>query len=255
MTFEIITIPCLQDNYAFLAHDHTEGVTLLVDVPESTPIIAALAEKKWDLTHVLLTHHHWDHVDGLSDILEHHSPQVIGAKADRYRLPPLNQEVHEGDVIRIGSHKGQIFDVSGHTIGHIAVYFSEDHALFTADSLMALGCGRLFEGSGEMMWGSLSKLRALPDETMVYSGHEYTASNAKFALSIDPNNPQLIERAKQITQDRSKGRATVPSQLGLEKATNPFLRPDCTRIRATLGMNTETDAQVFSEIRSRKDVF
>jgi hydroxyacylglutathione hydrolase len=255
MALEIVTIPCLKDNYAFLAHDPDDGVTLLVDVPDAAPILDVLDAKKLQLTHVLLTHHHWDHVDGLADVMDHHSPQIIGAKADRHRLPPLNLEVSEGDIIEIGSHRGRVFDVSGHTIGHIAVHFDHDHVIFTADSLMALGCGRLFEGSGEMMWGSLSKLRALSDDTLVCSGHEYTASNAKFALSIDPENPQLIERAEQIQRDRNAGRPTVPSLLGLEKATNPFLRPDCPRIRKSLGMLTQTDAQVFTEIRTRKDNF
>jgi len=255
MTFEIVTIPCLSDNYAFLAHDSAEGVTLLVDVPEAAPILNVLEDRKWDLTHVFLTHHHWDHVDGLGDIMDHHSPQVIGAKADAHRLPPLNLEVAEGDEIKIGSHTGQVFDVSGHTIGHIAVYFERDAVVFTADSLMALGCGRLFEGNGDMMWKSMSKLRALPDDTLVCSGHEYTASNAKFALSIDPENPELIERAAKIAADRADGRATVPSRLGLEKATNPFLRPDCPRIRAALDLASATDAQVFTEIRALKDNF
>lgn len=255
MPFEIVTIPCLADNYAFLVHDPDDGVTLLIDVPDAVPILKVLDDRKWSLTHVILTHHHWDHVDGLSDLLDHHAPIVIGAKADRHRLPPLTQEVAEGDILKIGSHQGQVFDVSGHTIGHIAVYFASDNVLFTADSLMALGCGRLFEGSAEMMWASLSKLRKLPDATLVCSGHEYTASNAKFALSIDDENPELIARASDIKALRDQGRPTVPSTLGVEKATNPFLRPDCPRIRARLDMTTQSDAEVFAEIRLRKDNF
>ncbi|WP_138934913.1 hydroxyacylglutathione hydrolase [Roseovarius arcticus] len=255
MPLEIATIPCLSDNYAFLAHDAASGATLCVDVPEAGPIIEALDERGWTLSHVLLTHHHADHVQGLAALLADHPAQVIGARADAHRLPALDIAVAEGDRISIADQIGDVIDVSGHTLGHIAVHFPASHAVFTADSLMALGCGRLFEGTPEQMWHSLKKLMALPPETKVYSGHEYTSSNAKFALTVDPDNPDLISRSKAIETARNQGRPTVPSTLADELATNPFLRAADPAIRAHLGLAGATDAAVFAEIRARKDAF
>ncbi|MDF1727728.1 MAG: hydroxyacylglutathione hydrolase [Sulfitobacter sp.] len=255
MTFDLVTVPCLSDNYAFLLRDHASGEVALVDVPEAGPIKAALAERGWTLSQVWLTHHHWDHVDGLKDLLAEHPAKVVGAKADAGRLPPLDLEVSEGDRVTLGDLEAEIFDVSGHTVGHIAFYVAGAKAAFTADSLMALGCGRLFEGTPAQMWGSMQKLMALPGDTTICSGHEYTASNAKFALTIDPDNPALISRSKEIDAAREKGQPTVPSQLSTETETNPFLRPADPAIRAHLGMQEASDADVFAEIRSRKDNF
>ncbi|MGD9865530.1 MAG: hydroxyacylglutathione hydrolase [Pseudodonghicola sp.] len=255
MPLEILTIPCLSDNYAFLAHDAESGETALIDAPEAAPILAALAERGWRLTQVLLTHHHWDHVEGLAEILAAHPAKVTGAAADAHRLPPLDRQVSEGDSVRIGEDVGTVIDVSGHTLGHIAYYFPASHAVFTADSLMALGCGRVFEGTMPMMWASLSKLAALPPETVVYSGHEYTQANGRFAETVDPGNPALQARLRDIAAARAAGRPTVPSTLALELATNPFLRADDPDIRATLGMADAPAAEVFAEIRGRKDRF
>ena len=255
MPFEILTIPCLSDNYAFLAHDAASGATLCVDVPDAGPISATLKEKGWTLSHVLLTHHHADHVQGLAALLAEHPAQVIGARADRHRLPALDVEVSEGDHIRISNETGDVIDVSGHTVGHIAVHFPASHAAFTADSLMAMGCGRIFEGTPEQMWNSLSKLMALPPETNIYSGHEYTQANAKFALTVDPRNPALISRSDEIDAARDQGRPTVPSSLAEELATNPFLRAADPAIRAHLGLQDASNATVFAEIRARKDNF
>lgn len=255
MPLEIVTVPCLSDNYAFLAHDATTGETALIDAPEAGPILSELDARGWRLTHVLLTHHHWDHVDGLADILDRHPAKVVGAAADAHRLPSLDMQVAEGDRFEIGGEPVEVFDVSGHTVGHVAYYMPQSHAVFTADSLMALGCGRLFEGSAEQMWASLSKLAALPDDTQVCSGHEYTQSNARFALTVDPENPALQRRAAEIDAARAAGRPTVPSSLGLEKASNPFLRTTDPAIQAHLGMVGADPAQVFAEIRARKDRF
>ncbi len=255
MSFELITIPCLSDNYAFLAHDTDSKKTLLVDVPEAAPIKRALAETGWTLSDLLLTHHHADHVQGIEELLHDHPARVIGATSDQHRLPPLDLAVGEGDKIEIGTQKGQVFDVSGHTIGHIAVFFQEAKLLFTADSLMALGCGRLFEGSAAQMWDSLSKLTLLDPDCRVCSGHEYTAANARFALTIEPQNPALQNRAKQISDMCSKNQPTVPSTLREELETNPFLRPQSADIRQNLNMNDASNVQVFAEIRSRKDKF
>ncbi|UWR02078.1 hydroxyacylglutathione hydrolase [Ruegeria conchae] len=255
MPLEIVTVPCLSDNYAFLTHDPVSGETALVDAPKSAPILAELEARGWQLSHVLLTHHHWDHVDGLSGILEKQPSRVIGAKADEHRLPKLDQAVVEGDTFYIGSEPVEVLDVPGHTVGHIAFYMPQSGAVFTADSLMALGCGRLFEGTPAQMWASLSKLAALPDETIVCSGHEYTQSNAKFALTIDPDNPALLDRVADINRACAAGEPTVPSVLGQEKATNPFLRAADPVIQAHLGMKNSDPASVFAEIRARKDRF
>ncbi len=255
MTFELVTIPCLQDNYAYLLHNSQDNTTLAVDVPEAQPISDVLASKNWTLTHILLTHHHWDHVDGLADLLNDHPAQVIGAKADADRLPPLQIAVSEGETLELGSAQAHVFDVSGHTQNHIAVYIPDAKVVFTADSLMALGCGRLFEGTPDQMWTSLSKLAQLPADTVVCSGHEYTAANAEFAITVDPDNEALLQRKQDIAEKRAKGEATVPSLLSLELATNPFLRAADPKIRRHLGMMDATDAEVFTEIRKRKDNF
>lgn len=255
MPLEIVTIPCLSDNYAFLAHDADSGETALVDAPEAGPILNALSTRGWTLTHVLLTHHHWDHVDGLADILAVHPAKVIGASADAHRLPKLDMALAEGDTLTVGGDIGTVIDVSGHTVGHVAFHFPQSAAVFTADSLMALGCGRLFEGTPEQMWGSLSKLAALPADTIVYSGHEYTQANGKFAATIDPENVDLQNRIKDIAEKRNDGVPTVPSSLALELATNPFLRAADPDIQQRLGLAGADPAAVFAEIRGRKDRF
>ena len=255
MTLEFETVPCLSDNYAYLVHDPATGATAAVDVPEAGPILEALKRRGWTLTDVLLTHHHWDHVDGLAELLDAAPARVIGAKADEHRLPPLNLAMSEGDSVKIGEETGVVLDVSGHTVGHIAFHFPDSKLAFTADSLMALGCGRVFEGTMPQMWKSLSKLAALPPDTVICSGHEYTAANAKFALSIDPDNPRLISRAEAVEAARVKGQPTVPSVLSEELATNPFLRAGDPGLKASLGMTGADPADVFAEIRARKDRF
>lgn len=255
MTFELVTVPCLEDNYAFIVHEAETNTTLLVDVPEADPIRAALSERGWTLTHVLFTHHHWDHVDGWNNLRKTHSAITIGAQADEHRLPALDMTINDGDTIQIGSEVCQVFDVSGHTVGHIAVYMPTAKIVFTADSLMALGCGRLFEGTPAQMWESLCKLMSLPKDTLVCSGHEYTTGNAKFAITVDPDNIALRSRMDEIQEKRAKNIPTVPSLLSEELATNPFLRADDHNIRKTLGMLDESDAQVFARIRQLKDNF
>ncbi len=255
MPLDIRTVPCLSDNYAFVAHDTATGATAVIDVPEAGPILALLAETGWKLSDVLITHHHSDHVDGLVELLAAHPARVIGAAADAHRLPPLDLALNDGDNVTIGSETGTVIDVSGHTIHHVAYYFPDSNALFTADSLMALGCGRVFEGTKPQMHASLQKLSALPGDSVVYSGHEYTAANGKFALTIDPENPDLISRVQEVAEKRANGLPTVPSLLSHEMATNPFLRAHDPAIQAHLGMTGANATDVFAEIRARKDNF
>jgi len=255
MPLEIVTIPCLKDNYAFLAHDPATGETAVVDVPEAAPVRAALEDRGWRLTLILITHHHWDHVQGVDELRAATGAAVVGAAADAHRLPPLDRAVTAGDTLAIGAETGTVIDVSGHTMGHVAYHFPDSGVVFTADSLMALGCGRLFEGDAATMWKSLSRLAALPGDTLVCSGHEYTAANAKFALTIEPDNAALTSRAEAIETARAEGRPTVPSTLAEELATNPFLRAGQPAVKAAVGMPDATDAEVFAEIRARKDDF
>lgn len=255
MPLEIVTIPCLSDNYAFLAHDAGTGETALVDVPEAAPILAELDRRGWRLSHVLLTHHHWDHVQGLKEVLARHPARVIGHAAEADRLPPLDVAVSPGDTVTVGGESAEVIDVGGHTLGHIAYYFPQSRVVFTGDSLMALGCGRVFEGTPQQMWDSLSRLAALPDDTLICSGHEYTLANGKFALTIEPDNPDLLARIRDIEAARAAGRPTVPSLLSLEKATNPFLRAALPQVQRNLGMEGASPAEVFAEIRARKDDF
>ena len=253
MPLELLTVPCLADNYAFLLHNSETKETLLVDAPDAPPIQAALDARGWTLTDILLTHHHGDHVDGLAPLRG--TARVIGAAADADRLPELTLAVSEGDDLTICGATATVFDVSGHTINHIAVYIKEAGVVFTADSLMALGCGRLFEGTPSQMWDSMQKLRALPDDTRVCSGHEYTETNARFALTIEPQNSDLISRIDEITKTRAAGRPTVPSPLGLEKQTNPFLRADVPALKTALNMDDAPPAEVFAAVRKKRDTF
>ncbi len=252
---QIVTIPCLSDNYAFLLHDPATGATACIDVPDHAPIVAELDARGWPLSHILITHHHWDHIQGVEALKTAKGGQVYGCGADAARLPPLDHTLAEGDRFPIGTLNVDVLDVSGHCDNHLAFVAPEARAAFTADSLMALGCGRLFEGTPDQMWESLSKLAALPSDTMIYSGHEYTASNARFAVTIDPDNPDLISRVEEITAARSADQPTVPSSLAQELATNPFLRATEPGIASSLGMAGAPPASVFAAIRAKKDRF
>ena len=255
MSFELITIPCLTDNYAFILFNVENRSALLVDAPEADPINKVLSKNNLNLEKIFLTHHHADHIDGLDNILEKHNALTFGAQADIHRLPKLDEYIQPGDQFLFQGQAGKVFDVSGHTVGHIALYIPTQNILFSGDSLMALGCGRLFEGSAEQMWHSLSSLLVLPNKTQICSGHEYTENNASFALTIDPNNHDLMKRCEKVKLERSKGLFTVPSNLGIEKKTNPFLRPFDKEIRENLNMHGSTDVEVFRKIRTLKDNF
>ena len=253
MPHEIITVPCRTDNYAYLLR--VGDRTALIDVPEAAPILAALDARGWGLDEIWITHHHDDHVEGVPEVRERTGATVTGATADAHRLPPLDRQVTDGETFDFAGMEVRVMDVSGHTVGHVAFHVPEAGAVFTADSLMALGCGRVFEGTMEQMWDSLLRLSALPPETMVYSGHEYTQANARFALTIEPGNANLNDRVQEIAAARSEGKPTVPVSLRRELDTNPFLRAGLSGMKASLDMAGRPDADVFAEIRRRKDSF
>ncbi len=252
---DIHQIPVLSDNYVYLARCRATGMTAVVDPAVAAPVLAEAERLGWTITHILNTHHHGDHVGGNKEIMAATGCTVVGPRADRERIPGISVEVDEGDVYRLGECEAKVFFVPGHTRGHIAYWFADSNALFCGDTLFALGCGRLFEGTPEQMWGSLSKLRGLPPETRVYCAHEYTQANARFALSVDGDNAQLKARAAEIDETRAAGRPTVPSTLGVELATNPFLRADDPALAAAVGRQGGDAVEVFAEVRHRKDVF
>lgn len=253
---QVHQFPCLADNYGYLIHDPSAKVTAAIDTPEVEPILQALEHKGWALTHILNTHHHFDHAGGNLALKEKWPDiAIVGAAADAERIPGITVKLADGDSYPFGRFKAEVFDVSGHTIGHIAYYFPAAAKLFCGDALFALGCGRLFEGTPAQMWASLSKLKALPEATQVYCAHEYTQANAAFALTVEPQNAALVQRCKDIDALRAAGKPTVPTSIGLEKATNPFLRPDSAALQANLQMPGAELVEVFAETRRRKDSF
>ena len=250
---QIELVPCLKDNYAYLVHDATAGLTAIVDPSEPEPVRKALAKRGWRLTHILNTHHHFDHTGGNIPLKDASGARIVGPEKDRDRIPGIDEGVIEGQVWMFGSRRVPVLEIPAHTRAHIAFIF--DDAVFTGDTLFAMGCGRLFEGTPEMMWTSLSKLMTLPDSMRVYCGHEYTLNNGRFALTLEPGNRDLSTRMRDVENFRAEGRPTIPSTIGLEKKTNPFMRPDTPEIRRTLGMEHASDVEVFAEMRTRKDRF
>lgn len=252
---DIVTVPCRADNYAYLVRDRSTGKVALVDAPAADPVVAALEARGWRLDQIWITHHHDDHTEAVNALRERYSAKVVGHAKDRGRLPELDRAVSEGDSIALGETVARVIDVSGHTVGHIAYVIDAARAAFTADSLMALGCGRVFEGTHAMMWASLSKLMALPLETRIYSGHNYGQANGRFALSIEPGNAELLARIERIRAADAAGEPIVPVTLAEELATNPFLRATQPSVKAAVGLAGADDAAVFAEVRRRKDRF
>lgn len=255
MPLELVTIPCRTDNYAYLVHDAASGRTAVIDVPDAGPILAALQGRGWTLSDILITHHHDDHIAGVETLRAATGARVLGAAADAHRLPPLDMALSEGSQLTIAGEPVRVIEVPGHTIGHIAFHFPQSCLAFTADSLMSGGCGRLFEGSPAQMHASLQKLASLPAKTLVCSGHEYTASNLRFATTLEPDNPQLTLRSKASAELRARGLPTVPVVLQTELDTNPFLRAHLPALKAAVGLPGADDTTVFAEIRARKDRF
>ena len=246
MPISVHQFACLSDNYGYLVKDDASGDAACIDTPDAEAVLAALKETGWRLTLIMNTHWHPDHAGGNERIKAETGCTILGPQ-EVTRIAPLDRALHEGDEVRLGETAFRVIDTGGHTLGHISYYDAADGAAFVGDTLFALGCGRLFEGTAEQMWGSLSKLAALPDATTVYCAHEYTASNARFALSVDPD-PELKARAAEVFAAREKGEWTVPTTIGLERATNPFLRAPLLRPELA-------PAEAFGAIRAAKDSF
>ena len=252
---EVHQIPVLNDNYVYLAHEADSDVTAVIDPAVVDPVLAAADAKSWRITHILNTHHHNDHTGGNLEIKSATGCTIVGPRADRDRIPGIDIEVGDGDTYTLGVADAKVFDVPGHTRGHIAYWFAGSDTLFCGDTLFAMGCGRLFEGTPQQMWTSLSKLLALPDDTRVYCAHEYTQANGRFALSVEPDNKALVERMADVDAARDRGEPTVPSTMALERATNPFLRPDSENLQRTIGLQGQDIVDVFAETRRLKDNF
>jgi hydroxyacylglutathione hydrolase len=247
--------PCLADNYGYLLHDAESGTTAAVDTPDAREIEMQLRAKGWRLTHILNTHHHGDHAGGNLELKSRTGCTIVGPRADAARIPGIDVSVGEGDVVELGTHRAAVYDTPGHTRGHIVYHFAAARAAFVGDTLFALGCGRLFEGTPSQMWSSLQKILSWPDDTRIYCAHEYTQSNARFALTVEPQNPRLQERAASVAELRAAGTPTVPSTLGEERATNPFLRARSPDLRKTIGLERAADVEVFAKTRALKDAF
>ncbi len=250
---EIEQFLCLSDNYGVLIHDPEAGVTAAIDAPDAKTILTQLEAKGWTLTHLFVTHHHGDHTGGNLALKEATGCTIYGPAAEADRIPGIDVEVSDGDVIRFGDFDVKVIDTPGHTIGHIAYWIPDAKVAFVGDTLFALGAGRVFEGTAEVMWRSLQKLMRLPPDTEIYCGHEYTQANARFALTLEPDNLALVNRAKEVDLLRDQGKPTLPTRLDRELETNPFLRPNVTAIRAKLGMLYAPDWHVFAAIRERKN--
>ena len=239
--FDLMQIPVLDDNYVYLLHDTATGATAVVDPALAPPVLAELQRRNWQLTHILCTHHHFDHVGGIEELVAATGATVVGSALDQQRIPHLDVPVDDGDTVMVGQLEGRVFLTPGHTRGHVCYWFAGASLLFSGDTLFTLGCGRLFEGTAQQMWDSLSRLAALPDETLVYCAHEYTQSNGRFARTVEPDNARLLSRLELVDQLRAQGLPTVPAPLVLERDTNPFLRAG--------------NAEQFARIRQLKDKF
>lgn len=250
---EIVLLPCLADNYCVLLHDQGSGQTAAIDAPHAGTITAALSERGWRLNHIFITHHHTDHTAGIAELKSRYGASVTGPAAEAERIPDLTREVTASSSLEFAGHPIKVLETPGHTLGNITYYWPDDALAFTGDTLFSLGCGRIFEGDAETMWDSLSKIAALPGDTRVYCGHEYTSSNGRFALVVEPANEALEARVAEVERLRSEGKPTLPTTIDQEKATNPFLRPQSRAIRARLGLEGALDSEVFARLRQLKN--
>ncbi|MFY9894255.1 MAG: hydroxyacylglutathione hydrolase [Xanthobacteraceae bacterium] len=255
MPAQTYLFPCLTDNFGVLIHDPDSGATASIDAPEAAAVEAALAKTGWRLTDILVTHHHGDHTAGISALKQRYQCRVVAPRNEAQRIALVDQTVGEGDTVQVGALEGRVIDTPGHTAGHISYFFPADKLAFVGDTLFSIGCGRVIEGTPQMMWQSLTKLRDLPDDTRFYCGHEYTAANIRFAKTIEPNNKALAARAEEVDRLRAAAKPTIPATIGAEKAENPFLRADVPEVAQSVGLAGSRAWQVFAEIRERKNRF
>lgn len=252
---EIIQLPVLNDNYIYLLHETVSGETAVVDPAVAQPVLDMIKQKNWTLNYILNTHHHFDHVGANLELKEQTNCTILASKIDQLRTPGIDRKLNHGDQIKLGSQVANIFETPGHTLGHIIYYFKDSQALFCGDTLFSMGCGRLFEGTAEQMWASMQQLKMLPKETKIYCAHEYTLANGKFALSLEPNNQQLIQRIQQVNQLRARNQSTIPSTMEQELDTNPFLREKSLELQQSIEMIGRSDKEIFKKIRRLKDNF
>jgi hydroxyacylglutathione hydrolase len=255
MPAEIRLFRCRSDNFGVLIHDPDSGATASIDAPEAAPIEAALKATGWRLTDILVTHHHADHTDGIKALKDKYACRVVAPAGEAAKIPAVDETVREGDKVSVGKLSANVIETPGHTLGHIAYWFHGEQVAFVGDTLFSIGCGRVIEGTPEQMWRSLVKLRDLPDGTEIYCGHEYTVANIKFARTVEPHNKALAAREIEAKQQVSRNEATIPVTIGAEKQANPFLRADLPEVAAGVGMAGRPAAQVFAEIRERKNRF
>ena len=255
MSAETFLFPCLKDNFGVLLHDSATGATAAIDAPEAQSVEDALKQKGWRLTDILVTHHHADHTQGIPALKQKYGCRVVGPRAEAGRIPTLDETVAEGDTVKVGNLTAKVIETPGHTAGHISYWLAPDKLAFVGDTLFSIGCGRVIEGDAQMMWNSLLKLRALPDDTLVFCGHEYTQANIRFAVTIEPDNKALAKRAAEADKQIAAHQPTIPVTIGAEKAENPFLRADVAEVAKSVGLAGEPAWKVFAEIRERKNKF
>ncbi len=246
---------CLKDNYGALIHDPGTGATAAIDAPEAAPIEAALAAAGWKLTDILVTHHHGDHTGGIGELKRRHGCRVVASRLEAGKIAGVDLGVGDGETVAVGALSARVIETPGHTLGQVNYFFPVEKLLFAGDTLFSIGCGRVIEGTPEMMWRSLMKLRALPDDTRLYCGHEYTDAIIRFAMTIEPDNPALAARAAEVKRKLAAGEPTIPSLMGEEKRANVFLRADDPAVAAAVGLSGQPAAQVFAEVRARKNRF
>ena len=252
---DIIQLPVLNDNYIYIIHEPVSGETAVVDPAIAEPVMDIIKAKGWTLTYILNTHHHWDHVGANLELKEKTNCQILASELDHSRIPGIDKGLKHGDKIKLGNQVAEVIETPGHTIGHIVYHFRNNNALFCGDTLFSMGCGRLFEGSAEQMWQSLQQLKKLPKETQIYCAHEYTQANGKFALTLEPDNQQLLQRTQQVDQLRADNKATVPSTIEQELVTNPFFREDSQALQQSINMTGQPAVEIFRKTRELKDNF
>ena len=253
MAAQIHLFPCLQDNFGVLLHDSGSGATAAIDAPEAAAVEAALKATGWRLSDILVTHHHGDHVGGVAELKQKYRCRVVAPHGEAARIPLVDVTVRENDKVKVGALEARVFETPGHTAGHISYFFPADKVAFVGDTLFSIGCGRVIEGTPEMMWQSLLKLRGLPDDTRIYCGHEYTKANIRFAKTIEPGNAALNAREAEVDKLLAAHKPTIPSTIGEEKAANPFLRADVPEVAKSVGLAGNPAWKVFAEIRERKN--